>query len=158
MGSESDMDIMKETGSMLKGFGLSFEFCIASAHRSPNFLAAYVKRTDAGGTKVFIAGAGAAAALPGAVAALTAKPVIGVPLASSSLQGLDSLLSIAQMPAGVAVAAMAIGPAGARNSAILAAQILALSDRRLAGKLRKFKIDQERKVAEKNRPGGKSSG
>lgn len=158
MGSESDMEVMKEAGSILKSLGISHEFRIASAHRSPNFLAAFVKRADARGTKVFIAGAGSAAALPGAVAAMTARPVIGVPLASSSLQGLDSLLSIAQMPSGVAVAAMAIGAAGARNSGIMAAQILAIFDNRLSDKLKKFKKDQERRIAEKNRAGGRSSG
>ena len=146
MGSDSDMDIMRESDAILAKFGVPHELRVISAHRSPGMLARHVRESERDGVLVFIAGAGAAAALPGAVAALSTRPVLGVPLPSSHLQGLDSLLAIAQMPSGTPAAALAIGAAGARNAAILAVQILALSNRKLAAALKKFKKEQERAV------------
>lgn len=150
MGSDSDLDIMQEGAGILKTFGVPYEIRVLSAHRSPNLLTRYVRQSEKNGVKVFIAGAGAAAALPGAVAALTTRPVLGVPIASSHLQGLDSLLAIAQLPAGVPVATLAIGSAGSRNAALLAVQILALGNARLAAKLKKFKTDQEAAIGRKD--------
>ena len=150
MGSDSDMDLMRESAAVLAKFGVAHELRVISAHRSPGLLTRYVKEGERSGVRVFIAGAGAAAALPGAVAALSTRPVLGVPLPSSHLQGLDSLLAIAQMPGGTPAAAMAIGAAGARNAAIMAVQILALGNRKLATALKVFKKDQERQVAAKD--------
>jgi len=150
MGSDSDAEIMKETSGILAKFGIAHELRVASAHRSPKFLEKCIREAEKRGASVFIAGAGAAAALPGAIAALTAKPVLGVPIASSELKGLDALLSIAQMPAGVPVAAMAIGKAGARNAGMLAVQILALNDTKLAVNLAKHRAEQEKGVMKKD--------
>jgi len=150
MGSDSDLDIMQEGAGILKTFGVPHEIRVLSAHRSPNLLTRYVRQSERNGVKVFIAGAGGAAALPGAVAALTTRPVLGVPIASSHLQGLDSLLAIAQLPAGVPAATLAIGSAGSRNAALLAVQILALGDARLAAKLKQFKADQEAAIGRKD--------
>ena len=150
MGSDSDLETMKESAAILAKFGVAHELRVFSAHRSPNLLARYVRAAELGGVKVFIAGAGAAAALPGSVAALTTRPVLGVPLPSSHLQGLDALLAIAQMPAGTPAAALAIGVAGAKNAALLAIQILALSNRVLAGRLAAFKAAQEREIGKKD--------
>jgi 5-(carboxyamino)imidazole ribonucleotide mutase len=150
MGSESDMELMKETSSVLGSFGIPHELRVLSAHRSPRLLARYVRQAERGGVKVFVAGAGAAAALPGAVAALTTRPVLGVPIPSSELKGIDSLLAIAQMPAGIPVATLAIGRAGARNAGHLAAGILALSDSRLAGVLVRYRAGQERSIGKKD--------
>ena len=150
MGSESDLDTMKESAAILAKFGVPHELRALSAHRSPNLLARYVRESERRGVRVFIAGAGAAAALPGSVAALTTRPVLGVPLPSSHLHGLDALLAIAQLPAGTPAAALAIGVAGAKNAALLAIQILALSDRQLAAKLAKFKTWQEREIGKKD--------
>jgi phosphoribosylaminoimidazole carboxylase PurE protein len=150
MGSDSDAEIMKETSGVLAKFGIAHELRVASAHRSPKFLEKCVRDAEKRGASVFVAGAGAAAALPGAIAALTARPVLGVPIASSELKGLDALLSIAQMPAGVPVGAMAIGKAGARNAGMLAVQILALNDTKLAGNLAKHRTDQEKGVIKKD--------
>ena len=135
MGSESDRDIMQNTAETLEKYGIEYEMVVTSAHRTPDKIREYVSTAEERGIKVIIAGAGAAAHLPGAVAAHTRLPVIGVPLAATSLGGLDALLSIVQMPKGVPVATMAIGKAGAINAAILAAQILALGDDELAKKL-----------------------
>ncbi len=137
MGSESDRDIMQNTAETLEKYGIEYEMVVASAHRTPDKTREYARTAEERGIKVIIAGAGAAAHLPGAVAAHTRLPVIGVPLSATSLGGLDALLSIVQMPKGVPVATMAIGKAGAINAATLAAQILALADPELANKLAK---------------------
>ena len=135
MGSVSDLDQMAEAARELERFGVPYEVRVASAHRTPAETAAYVKDAEARGVLVFIAGAGMAAHLAGAVAAHTTRPVLGVPLGGSTLGGLDALLSTAQMPKGVPVATLAIGKAGAGNAGVLAAQILALSDPPLAERL-----------------------
>ena len=134
MGSESDMDVMKKAADALDEFGVSSEVKVISAHRKPRALVDYV---DSCGASVFICGAGMAAALPGVVAGHTAKPVIGVPIASGGLGGLDSLLSIVQMPPNVPVATVAVN--GARNAGLLAVQILAAADPSLGEKLQAFK-------------------
>jgi len=150
MGSESDLELMKETSSILGSFRIPHELRVLSAHRSPRLLARYVHKAEKGGVKVFVAGAGAAAALPGAVAALTTRPVLGVPIPSSELKGIDSILAIAQMPSGIPVATLAIGRPGARNAGYLAAEILALSDPRLAAVLVRDRVGQERAVGRKD--------
>ena len=139
VGSGSDKEVMDETSSLLSEFGVSHRIEVASAHRSPDRVRALVKEAEESGCKVFIAGAGWAAHLAGVVASLTVKPVIGVPLPSSPLDGLDSLLSTAQMPAGIPVATVAIGEGGAKNAALLAVSILALANDDLVGKLNKFR-------------------
>ena len=139
MGSDSDFDIMAETGQALKQFGIPFEMTVSSAHRTPERTAKYVSSARERGIKVLIAGAGAAAHLAGVVAAETTLPVIAVPIDSTSLQGLDALLAMVQMPAGIPVATMAIGKAGARNAGIFAAQMLAVEDDSLAQRLVEFK-------------------
>jgi phosphoribosylaminoimidazole carboxylase PurE protein len=147
MGSDSDLEVMMEAAKTLGEFGVPYEVEVASAHRSPQLVRRYIRRAEQRGVKVFIVGAGGAAALPGVVAAETTLPVIGVPL-SSSLGGVDSLCSIVQMPSGVPVATMAIGRAGALNAAILAVQILALAqDARLEEKLKRFKKHLTARVA-----------
>lgn len=145
MGSDSDLETMKACQEVLKEFGVSSELRILSAHRTPEALAAYMKEAEGRGLKVYVAAAGMAAHLAGAVSSKTVKPVIGVPLDASPLGGLDSLLSTVQMPAGVPVATVAIGKAGAKNAGFLAVQILAVSKPDLAKKLE----EQRRKNAEK---------
>ncbi|MDR1545721.1 MAG: 5-(carboxyamino)imidazole ribonucleotide mutase [Deltaproteobacteria bacterium] len=147
MGSDSDLPIMREAAETLKQFGVPWEMTVASAHRSPDRAGLYAASARERGLKVVIAGAGWAAHLAGVLAAGTTLPVIGVPLASSPLNGLDALLSTVQMPPGVPVAVMALG--GARNAALLAVQILALSDEHLAEKLLSWKDEMARGVAEK---------
>jgi phosphoribosylaminoimidazole carboxylase PurE protein len=137
---------MSNAAKRLAGFGIPYEVKVTSAHRTPRATASYAAKAAARGIRVFIAGAGGAAHLAGAIAAQTTLPVIGVPLDSSSLQGLDALLSTVQMPKGVPVATVAIGASGAENAAILAAQILALSDAALARALVEFKRDLENRV------------
>ncbi len=139
MGSDTDLPVMRQASKLLAEFGIGYEIEICSAHRSPRRTAEYASQAAGRGLKVIIVGAGAAAALGGAVAAETTLPVIGVPLATSPLSGFDSLLSLSMMPAGVPVATMAVGDAGARNAAVLAAQILALSDPQLAQKMKEYK-------------------
>lgn len=139
MGSESDREAMNEAGKALEKFGIPYEVVVASAHRQPKRVREYAETAVARGIKVVIAGAGMAAHLPGVVASLTPLPVIGVPLAGSVLTGLDSLFAVSQMPGGVPVACMAIGKAGARNAGILAAQILGLSDKRIAKRVKALK-------------------
>ncbi len=139
MGSKSDQKIMSHTEETLEDFGISFEKVISSAHRNPERIKRTVKTAEKEGIKLIIAGAGMSAALPGFVASQTNLPVIGVPLISSPLSGLDSLLSMMQMPSGVPVATLALGKAGAKNAGILAAQILAISDKELKKKLIEFK-------------------
>jgi len=149
MGSDSDLDIMQEAAAVLKKFQIPYEMTVASAHRSPQraggFAASALKR----GMQVIIAGAGHAAHLAGVLAAHTTLPVIGVPIDSSCLQGLDALLATVQMPPGIPVATMAIGKPGARNAGILAAQIIAVSEAQLAEKLEKFKQEMARQVEKK---------
>jgi phosphoribosylaminoimidazole carboxylase PurE protein len=150
MGSASDWPSLEPAAALLQEWGIGVEVSVASAHRSPQKAQAYAREAAGRGLKIIIAAAGAAAHLAGVLAAETTLPVIGVPLPSSSLQGLDSLLSTVQMPAGVPVATMAIGAAGARNAALFAAQILALSDPKLQEKLKQHKLDLEAKVIEQN--------
>lgn len=145
MGSDSDLPVMEEAGKMLNEFGIPFELTVASAHRSPKRAVNLALGAEKKGADVIIAGAGMAAHLAGILAAHTILPVIGVPLSTSALGGMDSLLSTVQMPPGVPVAAMAIGKAGAKNAAILAAQIIGRKDPKVAKKLREFK---KRLVAE----------
>jgi 5-(carboxyamino)imidazole ribonucleotide mutase len=135
MGSDSDLEIMREAAKALDDFGISYEMDVTSAHRSPDRTAGYAREAAQRGIRVIIAGAGGAAHLAGVIAAHTALPVIGVPIPSTSLNGLDSLLATVQMPAGIPVATVAIGKPGATNAGILAAQILGLSDQKLAKKL-----------------------
>ncbi|HEY7529813.1 MAG TPA: 5-(carboxyamino)imidazole ribonucleotide mutase [Gemmatimonadota bacterium] len=135
MGSRSDLDTMRRAGDVLTELGVASETRVLSAHRTPDALVGYVKEAEDRGVRVFIAGAGGAAHLAGVVAAHTLRPVLGVPIQSKALQGLDSLLSTVQMPAGVPVATLAIGDAGATNAGLLAAEILALADEGLRGRL-----------------------
>lgn len=141
MGSDSDYDIMVEAAKALSQFGVSFEMTVSSAHRTPERTANIVRGARERGVKVIIAGAGAAAHLAGVIAAETTLPVIAVPIDSTSLKGLDALLAMVQMPAGIPVATMAIGQAGARNAGILATQMLALNDAELTRRLVEFKAD-----------------
>ncbi|QNB46389.1 5-(carboxyamino)imidazole ribonucleotide mutase [Thermanaerosceptrum fracticalcis] len=135
MGSKSDWPIMKEACLILEELAIPYEKKIVSAHRTPDWLFSFAESAPKRGIKLIIAGAGGAAHLPGMVAAKTILPVIGVPIPTTHLHGMDSLLSIVQMPAGVPVATVAIGAAGAKNAALLAAQIIALHDEELAGRL-----------------------
>jgi phosphoribosylaminoimidazole carboxylase PurE protein len=141
MGSDSDYEVMVETAKALDQFGIPFEMTVSSAHRTPERTVGIVRGAHERGIKVIIAGAGAAAHLAGVVAAETVLPVIAVPIDCTSLHGLDALLAMVQMPAGIPVATVAIGKAGARNAGILAAQILALNDAALTRKLVEFKAD-----------------
>ena len=151
MGSDSDFSIMEEASKILEQFDVPHEILVASAHRSPERTRKYTQGASKCGIKILIAGAGGAAHLAGMVAAETTLPVIGVPIDSSALNGLDALLSTTQMPGGVSVAGMAIGKAGAKNAGILAVQILALSNKSLHQKLIKYKKDQAKMVQLKNR-------
>ena len=146
MGSASDWETMKAAAEVLKSFGVAHETEVVSAHRTPDKLARYAASAEARGLKVLIAGAGGAAHLPGMAAAKTCLPVLGVPVSSKALKGLDSLLSIAQMPRGIAVGTLAIGEAGAANAGHLAAQILALSDPALSRRVKAFRARQTAKV------------
>jgi len=151
MGSLSDKEVMEAARDILNEFDIACELRVASAHRSPELTASYAREAETRGIKVLIAGAGMAAHLAGSLAANTILPVIGVPVDSSALNGLDALLSTAQMPPGVPVATMAIGEAGAKNAALLALQILALEDRDLARKLKEYRKAQAKKIEELNR-------
>ena len=144
MGSASDWDVMAPACTTLEEFGIPYEKKVLSAHRNPGPLADYVKAARDNGFSIIIAGAGGAANLPGVIAALTTIPVIGVPVKSKALNGLDSLLSIVQMPSGIPVATMAID--GAKNAALYAVSILALSDEGLSAKLQEFRKAQSDKV------------
>ncbi len=146
MGSKSDYDVMKSCSDTLEAFGVRYELIVSSAHRSPSRTVEYIKNAESKGAQVFIAAAGMAAHLAGVLASKTIKPIIGVPMSASALGGIDALLSTVQMPAGMPVATVAIGKAGAINSAFLAMQILALSDEELAIKLQEDKIAKEKKV------------
>ena len=149
MGSDSDLPVMEEAAVILKKFGVPYQMTIASAHRSPAKAAEFAGSAVKRGIKVIIAGAGHAAHLAGVMAAHTTLPVIGVPIDSSCLQGFDSLLSTVQMPPGIPVATVSIGKSGARNAGILAVQMLALSDSRLAKLLEAFKAEMASEVEQK---------
>ena len=146
MGSKSDWKTMKACAEVLRDYGVPYEASVVSAHRTPLKLFSYAANAEKKGLKVIIAGAGGAAHLPGMTAAMTHLPVLGVPVESRALKGLDSLLSINQMPRGISVATLAIGEAGAANAGHLAAQILALSDPGLSRRVRAFRDAQTRKV------------
>ena len=148
MGSRSDWETMSHAADMLTRLGVAHEVRVVSAHRTPKRLYDYATGAAERGLKVIIAGAGGAAHLPGMAASMTTLPVLGVPVESQALSGLDSLLSIVQMPAGIPVATLAIGRAGAVNAALLAAAILSLSDRELAGRLADHRAAQTDAVAE----------
>ncbi len=150
MGSDTDLPVMSQAAKLLKQFEVPCEIEITSAHRSPQRTAEYARNAASRGLRVLIVGAGAAAALAGVIAAETILPVVGVPMATSPLSGFDALLSTAMMPAGVPVATMAVGDAGARNAAILAISILALQDARLRERLLAYKQELERSVHEKS--------
>jgi len=147
MGSDSDLSVMKEAAEMLKSFGVSFKMTVISAHRTPDRAFSFAKEAQSKGIKVIIAGAGGAAHLAGVLAGISTLPVIGVPIQSPALRGIDSLYSTVQMPPGVPVATVAIN--GAMNAGILAVQILAVADTDLQEKLKQFKIDLEKKVLKK---------
>lgn len=149
MGSDSDLPLLQETVQILERFEIPFELTVASAHRSPARIRAWVRDLEAKGAEVIIAAAGGAAHLPGVVAAETVLPVIGIPVPTLYLNGTDSLYSIVQMPAGVPVACMAIGKGGAVNAALLAAQMLALHDSGLQNRLRQYKQELAQGVEKK---------
>lgn len=148
MGSQSDWPTLKHAADMLGSLGVDYETKIVSAHRTPDRLVAYAKSARDRGLKVIIAGAGGAAHLPGMTASMTTLPVLGVPVVSRALSGQDSLYSIVQMPAGIPVGTLAIGDAGAANAGLLAAQILALSDAALAGRITAHRERQTASVAD----------
>jgi 5-(carboxyamino)imidazole ribonucleotide mutase len=151
MGSDSDLEIMRETAKALEDFGIAYEIDVTSAHRSPERTAEFARKAADRGIRVIVAGAGGAAHLAGVIAAHTSLPVIGVPIPATALNGLDSLLATVQMPAGIPVATVAIGKAGATNAGILAAQILALSNAGLAKKLDTHKENLANSVEEKSK-------
>lgn len=155
MGSDSDAEVMSQAATALDEFGVPYEFTVASAHRSPERAKQIVTDAEANGAAVMIAGAGMAAHLPGVVASLTTRPVIGVPLASGALNGVDALYAIVQMPPGMPVATVAIG--GARNAGILAAQIIATSDAELAAKMKDTRRAMAEQVAAKSKKVEKST-
>jgi 5-(carboxyamino)imidazole ribonucleotide mutase len=151
MGSDSDLEIMREAGKALEEFGIAYEMDVTSAHRSPARTSEFARKAAERGIRVIIAGAGGAAHLAGVIAAETTLPVIGVPIPSTSLGGLDSLLATVQMPAGIPVATVAVGKPGATNAGILAAQMLALDDPEIARKLKGHKEKLARGVEEKSK-------
>jgi len=148
MGSRSDWPVLRHAAEMLEGLGVAYEAKVVSAHRTPERMYAFARGAKGAGVKVIIAGAGGAAHLPGMTASLTDLPVLGVPIESKALKGMDSLLSIVQMPAGVPVGTLAIGEAGARNAGLMAAKILALSDPALADRVAAFAANQTASVSE----------
>jgi 5-(carboxyamino)imidazole ribonucleotide mutase len=152
MGSKSDWPTMEHAANMLEKLGVPYETKVVSAHRTPDLLFDYAKTANERGLKVIIAGAGGAAHLPGMVASQTSLPVLGVPVQSKALNGLDSLLSIAQMPGGVAVGTLAIGNAGAKNAGLLAAQILGTADNDLQKKIDEFRAEQTQSVLDNPDP------
>ena len=151
MGSDSDLEVLQEAGKVLKELGIAYEMVVASAHRSPGRTRRYARAAEGRGIRVLIAGAGGAAALPGFLASELALPIIGVPINSTPLNGLDSLLSMAQMPKGVPVATMAVGKAGAGNAGLLAAEILSLSDAALRRRLLAYRKRMAKEVEERSR-------
>ncbi|MGC6466823.1 MAG: 5-(carboxyamino)imidazole ribonucleotide mutase [Akkermansiaceae bacterium] len=152
MGSDSDWPTMEKSVEVLEQFGVPYEAKVVSAHRTPELLVEYSKSARERGLKVIIAGAGGAAHLPGMVASMTTLPVLGVPVKSRALNGMDSLLSIVQMPKGIPVATYAIGDAGAGNAGLSAVSILATADEELAGRLQQFRDDQRDTVLSKVLP------
>ena len=150
MGSDSDLPIVEASFAVLDDFGVNYTKNVMSAHRTPHDVMKLIKDSEDNGCQVFIAAAGMAAHLAGAVAAHSTKPVIGIPIESGGMGGIDALLSTAMMPPGVPVATVAVGKSGAKNSAILAVQILATSDEALSGKLREFKENMRKEVLEKD--------
>ncbi len=152
MGSTSDWETMRHAADVLTQLGISFEKEVVSAHRTPDKLVQYAKSAEGRGLQVIIAGAGGAAHLPGMTAAHTALPVLGVPVESAALKGMDSLLSIVQMPGGIPVGTLAIGKAGAKNAALLAAQILALNDKRIKQAVDSFRESQTKEVMDAKLP------
>ncbi|MFA6216804.1 MAG: 5-(carboxyamino)imidazole ribonucleotide mutase [Candidatus Omnitrophota bacterium] len=146
MGSQSDLDTVSEAIHVLKEFNVDFEVKVLSAHRTPKELAEYVEDASAKGIKVFIAAAGGAAALAGVIAAHTTAPVIGIPIETSTLKGMDSLLSTVQMPGGIPVACMAIGKAGAKNAGLFALEILGITDKTIKAKLLKYRSTMKQKI------------
>ncbi|MBA2616956.1 MAG: 5-(carboxyamino)imidazole ribonucleotide mutase [Rubrobacter sp.] len=153
MGSASDWETMRHAAETLERFEVPHECRVVSAHRTPDLMASYAKEAESRGLEVIVAGAGGAAHLPGMIAAHTTVPVLGVPVESRALKGIDSLLSIAQMPAGVPVGTLAIGKAGATNAALLAVAILANTRPRLRDRLRRFREEQAEKAAGSELPG-----
>lgn len=151
MGSQSDGPTMKHAAEMLDKFGIEYHAQVVSAHRTPHLLQEFAETAEEKGYKVIIAGAGGAAHLPGMIAAFTHIPVLGVPVKSSKLSGVDSLYSIVQMPKGVAVGTLAIGEAGAGNAGLLAAQIIGLQDPEVAEKIKQFRQDQTNDVLENHK-------
>jgi 5-(carboxyamino)imidazole ribonucleotide mutase len=152
MGSTSDWETMQHCGAQLEALGVPFETRVLSAHRTPRELAAWIEDVESRGVEVFIAAAGMAAALPGVVAAHTTRPVLGVPMETKISGGLDSLLSMVQMPGGIPVGTLAIGKAGATNAALLAIAILATSDPALREKIKAFRIVQAAKIKQESLP------
>ena len=150
MGSKSDWDIMSHSANILTQFNIAHESKVISAHRTPALLDEYCSEAQQKGVKIFITGAGLAAALPGVVAAKTTLPVIGVPLDASSLDGMDALLSIVQMPPGIPVGTMTIGKAGAINAALYAAAILGLQDENIREKIQSYRDEQAQKIIDTN--------
>ncbi len=148
MGSRSDWPILRHAAEMLDGLGVGYEAKVVSAHRTPERMYAFAKGAKAAGFKVIIAAAGGAAHLPGMTASLTELPVLGVPIESKALKGMDSLLSIVQMPAGIPVGTLAIGEAGAKNAGLMAAKILALFDEAIAQRLEQFTSNQTDSIPE----------
>jgi len=146
IGSQSDLDTIKETINLLREFKVGFEVKVLSAHRSPRELVKYVEEAPQRGIKIFIAAAGGAAALSGVIAAHTILPVIGIPIETKSLKGLDSLLSTVQMPVGIPVACMSIGEAGSKNAAIFALEILGITDKKINSKLNAYKNKMRLKI------------
>ena len=155
MGSDSDAEVMSQAAAALDELGVPYDFTVASAHRSPERAKRMITEAEANGAAVFIAGAGMAAHLPGVVASFTTRPVIGVPLASGALQGLDALYAIVQMTPGIPVASVAIG--GARNAGILAAQIIGTSDAELSAKMKEQRVSMADAVAAKSKKVEKST-
>lgn len=147
MGSDSDWDVMQHAARQLRGFGVAFEARVVSAHRTPDLMFEYAETAAERGLKCIIAGAGGAAHLPGMIASKTTLPVLGVPVTSRTLKGIDSLLSIVQMPKGVPVATFAIGEAGAANAGLFAVAVLALDDPDLGARLREFRRTQTERVS-----------
>jgi len=152
MGSQSDWEVMENAANQLKEFKIPYKAEVVSAHRTPIKLKEYALKAESEGYKVIIAGAGGAAHLPGMTASMTTLPVLGVPVTTKNLNGLDSLLSIVQMPAGIPVHTFAIGKAGAINAALAAASILALNDKKINSALKNFRKKQTQKVLKNSRP------
>ena len=150
MGSDSDLPIVEAAFPILESFGINYTKNVLSAHRTPHAVIDFINKSESNGCKVFIAAAGMAAHLAGALAAHTTKPVIGIPIESGGMGGMDSLLSTVMMPPGVPVATVAVGKSGAKNSAILAVQILATSDENLSSKLKDYKENMKNEVLDKN--------